>query len=55
MAIIAVHVTDEEKQLLEQAAELERRLGERVATSSWVRRVALQEAARVIKEAKDAG
>jgi hypothetical protein len=46
--VMGVRLLDREKEMIEQAAELEAEPGDRGGASSWLRRVGLREARRVL-------
>jgi len=50
--VLGLRLRDDEWQLLERAAELEAQPGDRGGMSTWVRRVALREAQRVVDAAE---
>lgn len=48
--MLAIRLSPEEKDLIGQAAQLTRTLGDRTGASSWARRVLLSEAQRVVRD-----
>jgi uncharacterized protein (DUF1778 family) len=55
MTVMGLRLREDEKKLIEDAAKLQAEPGERGGASSWMRRVILREARRVMEAAQPAG
>lgn len=51
--MIGVRLSDDERQVVEKAAEKEKQLGDRGGLAAWARRALLREAQRILSQEKE--